>query len=269
MTQISLITDLKSRDPFLGMVRSKLFSLVPQSHVIELSVGDNALDLISAVYILKTSLSCFPAGSIHLVALQNSSDRQIIQHEWAPDPKRFLLCETASQFIITPDNGLASLLDEDVRVYNLFYDNPEQAKFYLRDLFPHFASALANSQSPETLGLLTNSFARLTWPQPFVQGNILKGQKIYEDAFGNLITNITKDVFTKACPNGAFEVILPGTIITQLHTYYYDVDIGQPLLLFNAANYLELAIRGQSASALLIPRSIGSNRFFQIQVHLL
>jgi len=269
MPQISLITDLLTRDPFLGMVKSKLYALLPQAQVIDLSMGDTELDLISAVYILKTGLTCFPPGSIHMVALQNNTDRQILQHEWAPDAKRFLLCETASQFIITPDNGLVSLLGEDVRIYNLFYDNPEHSKFYLRDLFPHFAAALSTSQNADLLGVLTTSYARLTWPQPFVQGNVLKGQKIYEDAFGNLVTNITKDMFMQACPKGRFEVILPGAIITQLHAYYYDVDLGQPLLLFNTAGYLELAIRGQSAAALLIPRSMGSNRFFQIHIHLL
>jgi S-adenosylmethionine hydrolase len=269
MPQVTIITDLTSNDPYLGMAKSVLHRQLPGVHLIDLSTGEDNKDLISVVYILKSSLGFFPEGSVHLIAVKNTSDRPLIKPEWASDPKRFLVCRYLSQWIITPDNGLLSLLGEGLEIFNVFYDDPKKGLFYLRDLFPYITASLLQDQHPENVGLKTQEFSRLTWPEPYVQGNVLKGQKIYQDAFGNIITNITKNVFEAACPKGHFEVVLPGAVINTLHTYYYDVPYGQPLLLFNSANYLEVSICGQSAADLLIPRSIATHRFFQITLQIL
>ena len=126
MPQVTIITDLTSNDPYLGMAKSVLHRHLPGVHLIDLSTGEDNKDLISVVYILKSSLGFFPEGSVHLIAVKNTSDRPLIKPEWASDPKRFLVCRYLSQWIITPDNGLLSLLGEGLEIFNVFYDDPKK-----------------------------------------------------------------------------------------------------------------------------------------------
>jgi S-adenosylmethionine hydrolase len=85
----------------------------------------------------------------------------------------------------------------------------------------------------------------------FYQNNILDAQVLYIDYFGNVVLNVTKDYFEQ-CRQGRNMKIhfMRQEEITQIHVHYNDVDVSQPVCLFNTSNHLEIAINQGNAAQL-------------------
>jgi S-adenosylmethionine hydrolase len=83
---------------------------------------------------------------------------------------------------------------------------------------------------------------KLSSPRPHRIDDILYGQAMRVDNFGNLITNISNediDIFLKKSK----PIIHIGNLeIKKLDNIYSDVDKGEPLALIDSSNLLEIAI---------------------------
>src|SRR5258708_7411737 len=111
MSIITLTTDLGYRDPYLAIVKAKLISGNPSSHIVDLSCDIKENNISDAAFIIKNSLPYFPQGSIHLVAVKFIIDRSDLNVKNNVDNSRYLVTKYRDQFIITPDTGLYSLVD--------------------------------------------------------------------------------------------------------------------------------------------------------------
>ena len=141
MPIVTLTTDLGYRDPYLAIVKACLLQKVNNVQIIDLSCDIKDNNISDAAFILKNSISFFPENSIHLVGVKfitgsvaintNNSNNQSI------DNSRYLVTKYKNQFVICPDNGLITLLDEGFseKVYQLYYDNPAQHNFFIKDVF--------------------------------------------------------------------------------------------------------------------------------------
>src|SRR3954463_16658348 len=111
MSIVTLTTDLGYRDPYLAIVKARLFSgkLVPD--IIDLSCETRENAISDAAFILKNALQYFPPGTIHLVAIKFIADKSDLNRNGHADNSRFLVTLYKDQYIITPDTGLFTLLD--------------------------------------------------------------------------------------------------------------------------------------------------------------
>ena len=67
------------------------------------------------------------------------------------------------------------------------------------------------------------------------------GHVVRVDRYGNLITNIQREVFEKLNP-GKFTVQFGRETLHQLQTGYDQVEAGEPYLFFNSLDVLEIGI---------------------------
>jgi S-adenosylmethionine hydrolase len=75
---------------------------------------------------------------------------------------------------------------------------------------------------------------------------------IYIDNFSNVITNITKDLFTRIQKNREFTLYFKkNEKISQLSWHYNEVPEGEKLCIFGISNHLEIAMNKGKASGLL------------------
>ena len=87
---------------------------------------------------------------------------------------------------------------------------------------------------------------------PVIEKDIIRGSVVYIDTFCNVITNITKDLFTRIQKNRDFTLYFrKSETITQLSWHYNEVQEGEKLCLFGISNHLEIAINKGKASGLL------------------
>src|SRR5581483_6191549 len=98
------------RDPYLAIVKACLLQKVNNVQIIDLSCDIKDNNISDAAFILKNSISFFPANSIHLVGVKfilgfkamNTTEHNV-------DNTRYLVTKYKDQFVICPDNGLITL----------------------------------------------------------------------------------------------------------------------------------------------------------------
>ncbi len=271
MSMITLTTDLGYRDPYLAILKAKIISSEPSVHIIDLSCTIKDNNISDASYILRNALPYFPANTIHLVAVKFILDRSENNKNGNIDHSRYLLTRYKDQYIISPDNGLFTLVDKEFSapVFQIYYEGENKHHFFLKDVMVDAALHLVRGKKLEEIASPTNDYYKAFQFESYMNGNVLRGKGIYVDDFGNIITNITKDIFLEAVGNRAFMVSLPGVRINRISVSYDEVKYGNPLILFNSFGYLEVAANGKSAFNMLCPRDIGSKFDFNLLIEIL
>jgi S-adenosyl-L-methionine hydrolase (adenosine-forming) len=268
MSMLTLTTDLGYRDPYLAIVKARLYSQNPGLQIIDLSCDIKDNNISDAAFIIRNALPYFPEDTVHLVAVKFIIDSSDFNKANAIDNTRYLLTRYHNQYIVCPDNGLFTLLDSAFSepVYQLYYEDNSKHHFFLKDVFINTAAHLLAKNKIEDIGILTDEYYKAVPFESFVTGNILKGKGIYVDDFGNIITNITKQQFMDVIGKRSFSITLPHTRITKILNTYDEVKLGQPLILFNSFGNLEVAVNGGSALKMLCPRDIGRKFDFNLMI---
>lgn len=269
MPIVTLTSDVGYRDPYLGMVKARIYKGNPDAKIIDLSceVRPNAIK--DAAFVLKNTLADFPENTIHLVAVKlivNNS--QMNAGGKGVDNTRYLLTRYQKQYILTPDNGLFTLIDEgfNEKVYQVYFDNENKHIFFLRDIFVDIALHIMDGKPISDLTVETKDYYKAFDFNSYKNENQLRGRSVYVDDYGNIITNITRKEFYEMKGDRTFEIVLPGTAIEEISTTYDDVKFGEPLALFNSFGLLEIAINGKSAYQMLHPRQIGKDFEFNLMI---
>jgi S-adenosyl-L-methionine hydrolase (adenosine-forming) len=273
MAIVTLTTDLGYRDPYLALVKVKLSSqsLFNNSlKIIDLSCDVKKHFLNEAAFILKHALPFFPKGTVHLMAVKDAGGAYSKNLANRIDNTRYLLTTYQDQFIISPDNGLLTLIDKnfDEPVYQIYFDEEAKHQFYLKDIFVETVHKLLQNIPPQNIGLATSDYYKTYDFEPFVNvnvnGSILRGKAVYADDFGNIITNISQTLFLETKNNNTFEIYLPGEKIKTISQTYDDAEEGSPLALFNNFGLLEIAINGGNAYKMLCKREVGKPVDFEV-----
>ena len=76
---------------------------------------------------------------------------------------------------------------------------------------------------------------------------------MYIDAFGNVVLNITKELFDRERKDREFTIRFrnAGYSINKISLTYEETEVGEMIGLFNAEGYLEIALNKAGASKLL------------------
>jgi S-adenosyl-L-methionine hydrolase (adenosine-forming) len=268
MPIITLTTDLGYRDPYLAIVKAKLLAADSPPQVVDLSCELRDNHISDAAFIVRNAIPHFPAGTIHLVAVKFISGRGQPSQTGHIDNSRFLVTRHAGQFVLSPDNGLFTLLDPafSSEVYQLYYEGEEKRHFFLKDVFVPAALHISAGGNVADIASPVTDYYRAFQFESYLQGNVLRGKGIYVDDFGNIITNITRAQFEAHRAGRNFTITLPGTTLNTVHRTYEEVRYGEPLVIFNSFGYLEVAANGRSAFKMLCPRDIGTSFDFTLLV---
>jgi len=74
---------------------------------------------------------------------------------------------------------------------------------------------------------------------------------VHIDAYGNAITNITKQIFEDTRADRSYSIQFGRQEIPTIHQLYNQVDNGDCAIIFNDNGLLEIAINSGNASQLL------------------
>jgi len=111
---------------------------------------------------------------------------------------------------------------------------------------------LASGGNLSDIGLPMSQLEQRLTLQPVINDDVIRGAVIYIDSFQNVITNITKDIFTRYQKKRNFNLYFRrNESINTLSWHYNEVPEGEKLCLFGISNHLEIAINKGNASGLL------------------
>ncbi len=246
MPVITLTTDLGTQDHYAASLKGTLMSLLPGASICDISHSISHFNLLEAAFIAKSACMKFPKGSVHIIGVDpEGGSRQPI-----------MIMDMDGHYFVAPDNGVLSLIKEsasaDCFVVNV--DNmelsPTGRAFLVQNRMAPVAVALAEGQSPESLGEVGN-IKDYRWGEPSFTENSLRGVILHVDHFGNAITNIRKEPFMEVKGDKSFQVFIRNLRLQRIVGSYGDVSKGEALAIFSDNGHLEIAIREGSAAQLL------------------
>ncbi len=246
-TIITLTSDF-GPDLFVGQMKGVILGVCPKARLVDLSHSVASQDVLGGALVLEQILGVFPAGTVHLAVVDPGVGSQ----------RRGLAIAALGQYWVGPDNGLFTPLlraDPGAKAYHLtnarYFRPTISATFHGRDVFAPVAAHLARGVSPTSLGPEVADPLRLEWPLPHRDNDALRGQVLFADRFGNLITNLERGLVEEFLAGRSARVELRGLVVEGLSPCYAAAAPGQPLALFNSLERLELAINNGDLSAKL------------------
>jgi S-adenosyl-L-methionine hydrolase (adenosine-forming) len=249
MPFITLTSDWNQNDFYLGMLKGKILSELPEARVVDVSHQIPPFNTAQAAFVIRNSYSHFPAGSIHLVCVNTEPEAG----------QRILAAKYEGHYFIGTDNGIFGLL---------FREEPEgliEVPFQVDDFagiteaFVKTACSLFEGKDLSTLGNATDQYQKQTPRRAVIEESVINGTVIYIDSYQNAFTNITREIYDRIGKGRPFEVLLASNHyrINKISKKYNEVPVGELVVLFNSLDLMEIAInKGQAVP--LLNLSVGS-----------
>ncbi len=243
MGLITLTTDFGAADWFVGAMKGVMISVSGRNRIVDITHDIPPGDILAGAFALAQSYKYYPPKTIHVAIVDPGvgSDRPAIA------------VETANFIFIGPDNGVLSLAlakEEIEGIYRIenedLFCQPVSRTFHGRDVFAPVAAHLGREASIQDVGPAVKNHIRLPFPGVQIQGDLLIGEVIHIDRFGNCITNLPADsVESAAAPQ---QVVLHDGSVCPVGKFYDEVASGAPLALIGSTDCLEIAVNGGRAS---------------------
>lgn len=243
MQLVTLTTDFGTQDFYTGALKGALLSRAPGIQLVDISHDIKPFDIVQGAFVVQNVWREFPEGTIHLVGVNC-----VYQPEF-----RFVAALHEGHFFIAPDNGLLTLLFQNLDPANL-RNLPADASehFAVKSVFADATAHLAVGKAFEELGEFAAPLLERISIQPVITPTRIRGTVIHVDNFENVVVNIRREVFEKNQNGRTFSLFFKrNDPITKLSENYCDVAPGEQLCLFNMAGFLEIAVNMGKAATLL------------------
>ncbi|MGA1977826.1 MAG: SAM-dependent chlorinase/fluorinase [Bacteroidales bacterium] len=264
MPVITLTTEWKPDDIYHGIIKGKLCRLCPGVTIIDNAFGIPAFNISRASFIIRNTYRNYPDGSIHIICV----------HSEAVKGQEYLVVRAKGHYFIGTDNGIFNLIlnsdpDEVVRIVH------DESSDEL-DIFANAAAALAEGKKASEIGKPLDRISEMVPLRATIDKDVIIGSIIFIDSYGNAISNITKEVFSRVFEGKEFRILIQSNknCTEKILNRYSDAPVGEMLARFNSLELLEIAINGANISELLslatgsvvridaAPRTGSPNRLF-------
>lgn len=238
---VTLLTDFGRRDAYAAVMKGVILSGAPRARVVDISHDVPAHDVLAGAFVLAQAAPCFPPDTLHVVVVDPGVGTQ----------RPLLAARLGGQTFLAPDNGVLTMVAQAMPmeaihvIQNLQMLPPAgvaSRTFDGRDILAPVAAAILNGLAIRSLGPQPATFKLLDIPVPAMEGRSLRGQVIYVDGFGNLITNITATAAAGLADPACLAVVCAGRPAGPLRTAYACVRAGEPLALVNSMGLVEVAV---------------------------
>jgi S-adenosyl-L-methionine hydrolase (adenosine-forming) len=245
---ITLTTDFGEGSRYVAAMKGVILSINPHVRFVDISHSVPHQDIRTGAIVLAETVRWFPPETIHIGVIDPG----------VGSSRRIVYARIGSQQFIAPDNGLLSrlaTLEKPAKIMCLnqpqFWLPEVSHTFHGRDIMAPVAARISLGLAPDELGQPIDQLLELPWPEVQQVPNRIEGEVVEIDSFGNLITNITREML-RGVPTSEVVGITCGEHETHgIYSTYSD----QPSMTFMAhvgsTGRLELAIVDENASAML------------------
>ena len=237
MAIITLTTDWRNDDFYVGAIKGRIFTRCPGVNVVDITHKIEGYKSAHAAFILRGTYPYFPEGTIHLLC----TNSEITQARLP-----ICICHNGHFFVGADSSAFRVLFDDKPnKVIVLDPGKFRLSTFPELSVFTEAACMLANGVPPDDLGTdITEDFPILNL-SPSCTADTISGSVIYIDSYKNLITDITIGQFESIRNGRKFEIVVKNDTykISNISMKYSDVRSGELLALFNSLGLLEIAMR--------------------------
>jgi S-adenosylmethionine hydrolase len=255
---VALLTDFGPGSYYVGQMHAVLARLAPRARVLDLAHDCPAGRVEVGAYLLGRTWPHCPPGTVHVVVVDPGVGGE----------RALLAVRAGGQVFLGPDNGVLGpalgQAEEVRRIANeRLFPGSVSATFHGRDVLAPVAARLVAGTPFAEVGPI----AVAAGPPPgarLVDGGV-EGSVLFEDRFGNLVTNVPGSLFEGWPADGAQEVrvLIGAATLAGLRRTYADVGAGELLAYVGSGEHLEVAVRGGSAAAVL---GVGAGARVRVEV---
>ena len=268
MQIITLISDTGVQDYYIASIKGALLKANPSFNIIDISHSIGAFDVANAAFQMRCSYKSFPAGTIHLVGVD--SEPMIVPPAYSNEskfvPSYPTIMKFDDQYFISNDSGFfGAFLDErepqELWRYKIDEKNLDELKFPMKNCFVKIADKIHQGQKLKNFASPINTYKKALIPKALIEEFTIRGMVIHIDAFGNLITNITRQDFERYPFDAPFTIRFHHDyFIDAISNSYNQVQNGERVAVFNENDYLEIAVnRGATTT------TGGANKLFGVK----
>ncbi len=240
---ITLTTDFGYTDYYVGVLKGKIFSNIQDCNVVDISHGIKNFRVKDAGFVLSMSYTHFPKGTVHILSVASA----ILPFSPA------VCVKYQGHYFIGTDNGAIAVaignndFEEAVAINHTEGMNTN-------DVFVYCAYQLCEGKPLSSIGQPIENLYRLNLllDNLTIKKNLIIGTYVYEDKYGNLITNVSKELFEQVGKGREFGIRIKNRTITKVNQCFADFNIndqselmskaGELLALFNEVGQLVVGI---------------------------
>jgi S-adenosylmethionine hydrolase len=178
---IALITDF-GNSFYVGQVKGVIKSINPDAEIIDITHEVPKFNIKSGQFILYSSYKFFPKGTIFLVVIDPGVGSE----------RKAIAIETKDYYFVGPDNGLFGFLEE-YKAYEIEIPDSASPTFHARDVFAPICAKISKGYKLSEFLKPINEIIKFDFRNTKNYENVIVGEVIFIDDFGNLITNIEYD----------------------------------------------------------------------------
>ncbi|HEX9861124.1 MAG TPA: SAM-dependent chlorinase/fluorinase [Nitrospirota bacterium] len=249
---VTLTTDFGTRDYFVGAMKGVMYGINPDVNIVDISHEVPSHDIWGAAYLLSNTYRYFPEYTINVVVVDPGVGSQ----------RRPILAVTDKRYFIAPDNGVLSFIFNDPEFSRVLHINAEHyflpvqgSTFHARDIFAPCAAWLSKGVEVDKIGDEITDYAKFSVPVSKLEsGNMLTGEVLYVDKFGNSITNISYEDIKKVVEGSGysnFNISVKEHTFNNVSPYYASINRGEPGVVVNGNGFLEIYVNQGDARRVL------------------
>jgi S-adenosyl-L-methionine hydrolase (adenosine-forming) len=233
MAIITLITDFGTADGYVGAMKGVIARLAARHRtpvIVDVAHDVPPGDVPHAAWVVATSTTEFPHGSIHVVVVDPG----------VGGARREVVVRAGGRWYVGPDNGVfAYVAGRSSEAYAIevppFRAERASRTFHGRDVFAWTAAAIASGEDPANAGPRVALTGALPWGERARDA----GRIVHIDRFGNLISDLPE-------AEAGHAVVVAGLTLPIAGTYE-DVASGELLAYIGSAGTVEIAVRDDRA----------------------
>lgn len=246
MKFVTLTTDFGLKDGNVGVMKGVIWRIAPHAQIADLSHNISPQNVAEAALILLRSTPYFPRDSVHVVVVDPGVGTK----------RRPIAARLGSQLYVAPDNGVLTLLleraeqEHDVIEF-VHLDKPQfwlkkiSHVFHGRDIFAPAGGHLAAGKALVEMGTPIDDPIRLQLPKPQRTENVLRGEVIHIDHFGNISSNIRIEHLGEV--KGTI-IRLCGAEINGMVQTFGERPVGELVALYGSTGNLIVSVVNGSAA---------------------
>jgi S-adenosylmethionine hydrolase len=245
---VTLTTDFGPSSPYVAAMKGAMLSINQGLRIVDLTHSIAPQQIAEGAVALADAALTFPAGTIHVAVVDPG----------VGTARLIVYAEIAGHRFICPDNGLLTRLADRqpptkiIEVTNKQYFRPTvSATFHGRDIMGPVAAHLSLGLDPDELGAPISELSRLDIPGAHRMANRIEGQVISVDSFGNLITNITREMLAGVPTDESVTVRCDEHETQGIFQTYGEQPAMTLVALIGSNDQLEIAIVEDSAQIML------------------
>ncbi len=239
MFQIALLTDFGYKDGFVGSMKGVIQRIHPSVPIIDLSHEIQSFDILEASLVLNASFSYFPRDTIFICVVDPGVGTE----------REAIIVQTEKYFFVAPNNGVLTLplktqeIKKVVKIENpQFYIETDTQTFHGRDIFAPAGAYLSKGVPIENFGnpLPLEKLVFIDFPEPEIQNDLIIGEILRFDKFGNALTNI------KNLPE-KFKAFVKNYEISKVSKNFLEGEKDKPNLIKGSFGFYEIFVPQGSA----------------------